>query len=124
MLDNMANISQTGGMDSRKKQAPVNRAASHVKSHWRDIVKEANANGEVVVTSYNRPEVVVVSMERYAKLKNDAMAGDPLSTLRAEFDRELAVLRQPGASRKLHKAFAATPAEIAKAANDAAGRKR
>jgi prevent-host-death family protein len=122
MLDNMPNMGQTGRMESRKKQSPIKRAASHVKSHWRDIVKEANANGEVVVTNYNRPEVVVVSMERYAKLKNDAIARDPLSALRAEFDRQLAVLRQPDASQKLQKAFASTPADIAKAANAALGR--
>jgi prevent-host-death family protein len=122
MLDKMPNMCQTVCMESRKKQPLSNRAASHVKSHWRDIVKEANAKGEVVVTNYNRPEVVVVSMERYTKLKNDAAAHDPLAALRAEFDRELAVLRQPGASQKLQEAFDATPAEIAKAAN--AGRRK
>jgi prevent-host-death family protein len=123
MLDNMPNMRQTVCMESRKKQSPANRAASHVKSHWRDIVKEANAKGEVVVTNYNRPEVVVVSMERYAKLKNDAAARDPLAALRARFDRQLAVLQEPGASQKLQEAFDATPAEIARAAN-AARRKR
>jgi hypothetical protein len=49
---------------------------------------------------------------------------DALNALRAEFDRELAVLRQPGASQKLQEAFDATPAEIAKAANAALRRKR
>lgn len=111
-------------MESQKKQSPSNRAASHVKSHWRDIVKEANSKGEVVVTNYNRPEVVVVSMERYTKLKNDAAAHDPLAALRAEFDQELAVLQQPGASKKLRKIFASTPAQIAEAANAARKRKR
>ncbi len=124
MLDNIPNMCQTICMESQKKQSLSNRAASHVKSHWRDIVKEANANGEVVVTNYNRPEVVVVSMERYAKLKSDAAAHDPLAALRAEFDRELAVLQQPGASEKLRKLFASTPAEIADAANAARRRKR
>jgi hypothetical protein len=51
-----------------------------------------------------------------------ATAFDPLSALRAEFDRELAVLQQPGASETLRKVFASTPAEIAEAAN--AARKR
>jgi prevent-host-death family protein len=104
-------------MESRRKQSSVTRPASDVKNHWRDIVDEANAHGEVVVTNYNRPEVVVVSMERYAKLRKNATARDPLAALRAEFDRELAVLRQPNAGRKLREIFAATPAEIAKAAN-------
>ena len=105
------------------KQQPVSRSASEVKGHWREIVDEVNAVGEVVVTNYNRPEVVVVSMERYAKLKKDASVRDPLVALRAEFDRELAVLGQPNAGAKLRKAFAATPGEIAKAANGASRRK-
>jgi len=110
-------------MKSTAKQESVTRPASDVKGHWRDIVEEANANGEVVVTNYNRPAVVVVSMERYAKLKKDAAAHDPLAALREEFDRKLAVLREPGAGEKLRKIFAATPAQIAKAANDARRRK-
>src|SRR3954452_14037724 len=101
------------------------RPASHVKHHWREIVADAKANGEVVVTHYNRPEVVVLSIDRYSKLKADAAANDPLTTLRAEFDRELAYLREPGAGDKLRRVFNATPDEIADAANAAAhGRNR
>jgi prevent-host-death family protein len=106
------------------KQQSASRSASEVKGHWREIVEEANAVGEVVVTNYNRPEVVVVSMERYEKLKKDAMVRDPLTALRAEFDRELAVLDQPNAAEKLRKVFASTPTQIAKAANAASRRKR
>jgi prevent-host-death family protein len=90
-----------------------------VKGRWRDIVDEVNANGEVVVTNYNRPAVIVVSMERYAKLKKDAAAHDPLVALRAEFDRELDILRQAKTTGKLRKVFASTPAAIARAANTA-----
>jgi len=96
------------------------RTASDIKDHWRDVVADAKANGEVVVTHYNRPEVVVVSIDRYSKLKADAAANDPLSTLRAEFDRELAYLRQPEASSELRRLFDASPDELADAANAAA----
>jgi prevent-host-death family protein len=106
------------------KSQTASRRASEVKSHWRDIVDQVNAVGEVVVTSYNRPEVVVVSIERYAKLKKDATARDPLAKLRAEWDKELAVLQEPGAGDRLRRIFAMSPAEIAKAANAAARRKR
>jgi prevent-host-death family protein len=111
-------------MQSRAKQQAISRPASDVKGHWRDIVEEVNVSGEVVVTNYNRPAVVVLSMERYAKLKKDAISRDPLAALRAEFDQELAALRQPDAGQKLRKIFAASPAEIAKAANAAGRRKR
>ncbi|PYQ27597.1 MAG: hypothetical protein DMF56_19655 [Acidobacteria bacterium] len=106
----------------RMKHGSVRRPASDVKGHWRDIVAEVNAVGEVIVTNYDRPEVVVLSIERYAKLKNDAVARDPLNALREEFDRELAALRNADAPRKLRRAFGSTPAAIAKAAN-AAGRR-
>jgi hypothetical protein len=100
------------------------RPASDIKDHWRDIVADAKANGEVFVTHYNRPEVVVVSMDRYSKLKADAAVNDPLTALRAEFDRELAYLREPGAGAALRRLFVnATPEALADAANAALRRK-
>jgi|SRR6185436_7780819 len=98
------------------------RPASFVKTHWRDVVADAKAHGEVVVTHHDRPEVVVVSLERYEKLRRDAAAHDPLATLRAEFDRELASLREADAADKLRRAFDASPAELARVAN-AAGKR-
>ncbi len=125
MLDNMVKIvGESPDMDSPMNSQAVSRSASDVKAHWRDIVDQANALGEVIVTSYNRPEVVVVSIDRYTKLTKDASSNDPLAALRAEFDRELAVLRQPDAARKLRRAFDSTPAELAEAANAASRRNR
>jgi hypothetical protein len=104
-----------------KAMKPRTRPASDIKDHWRDIVADAKANGEVFVTHYNRPEVVVVSMDRYSKLKADAAANDPLSELWAEFDRELAYLNEPGAGAELRRLFVeATPEQLAQAANAAA----
>ena len=97
----------------------VTRQASEVKANWRTIVKEAR-DREVIVTSYNRPEVVVMSAERYAELQAAARANDPLRRLREDFERELAVLRQPDAAEKLREIFALSPQEIADAANEAA----
>jgi len=111
-------------MKPSAKQGQITRRASDVKGHWREIVDEVNALGEVVVTNYSRPEVVVVSMERYARLKRDATLRDPLTALRAEFDRELSVLARPGAANELRRMFASRPANIAKAANAARRRKR
>jgi len=45
------------------------------------------------------------------------VANDPLSTLRAELDRELAYLRDPKAGSELRRLFDATPDELAHAAN-------
>ena len=98
------------------------RPASDVKSQWRSIVDQANDVGEVIVTNYNRPEVVVVSVDQYAKLKEQAAANDPLARIRADLDRKLAWLREPGAAAELDAIFHSTPEEIAAAANALAAR--
>lgn len=94
------------------------RAASDVKANWREIVKEART-GDVIVTSYNKPEAVVISAERYVKMKAAAEASDPLAGWRAQLDRELAVLRTPDAAERLTEIFHSTPEEMAAAANAA-----
>lgn len=98
------------------------RPASDVKSQWRSIVDQANDIGEVIVTNYNRPEVVVVSVDHYAKLKEQAAANDPLARIHADLDRKLAWLNKPDAGAKLDAIFNSTPEEIAKAANALAAR--
>ena len=108
--------------ESMPKQ--TTRPASDTKAHWREIVADANTHGEVFVTHYNRPQVVVVSLARYSKLNAEAVANDPLTKLRAEFDQELAWLRKPGAADKLEKLFAAGTDEITLAANEALSRRK
>jgi prevent-host-death family protein len=105
---------------ANRHSEPPKRPAAFIKSNWRDVVADANAHGEVIVTNHNRPEVMVISMERYQELRREAEANDPLAVLRAEFDRELAVLNEPGAGARLREAFRATPAQLAAAANAAA----
>jgi prevent-host-death family protein len=94
------------------------RPASEVKSNWRAIVEEAR-DQVVIVTNYNRPEAVVMSAQRYAQLQEAARANDPLRRLREEFDRELAIVRAAGASDRLREVFAASPQDLADAANAA-----
>jgi len=68
--------------------------------------------------------VVVVSLAHYEELKRKAGASDTLVALRAEFDREMAVLLRPDAGKKLRQLSRVTPEEIAQAANAEARRKR
>lgn len=91
-------------------------AASDVKANWRAIVQEARL-GEVIVTNYNRPEAVVISVEHYAQLKAAAEANDPLRRLREDFDGELAVLQTADAAARLRDLFQSTPEEMAAVAN-------
>lgn len=100
------------------------RTASEVKQRWRDVVADARSHGEVTVTNHERPEVVVLSMDRYDQLKREAESNDTLSTLHHNFERQLAALRVPDAAARLRKAFRAAPAELANAANAARSKRR
>lgn len=99
------------------------RQASDVKANWRAIVQEAKKQ-EVIVTNYNRPEAVVMSAERYAELRGEARAKDPLVRLREEWDRRLAWLKEPGAEDTLDEIFNVSPQEMADAANAERARKK
>ena len=67
--------------------------------------------------------MVKVRKTKQRTRKGDPLANDPLSTVRAELDRELACLREPEAAGELRRLFAATPDEMAHAANAAFRRK-
>jgi prevent-host-death family protein len=99
------------------------KQASEVKSNWRSIVQEAKKQ-EVIVTSYNRPEAVVMSAERYAVLQKAAKANDPMKRLREEWDRKLAVLNTPEGRAAMEHAFNASPQEIADAVNASDAKKK
>jgi len=103
--------------------APVTTQQPAQLSEWADIVERPKAGDEVIVTSDDQPEVVLLSMERYAALRGveeSAIAAE----VRAEWDRKLACLNEPGAEEKLRKILDSTPAEIAAAANAARRREK
>ncbi len=75
--------------------------SSAVKAGWGKILREVARHGEVIVTSHNRPQAVVVDIETYKDLVRRAQANDPLHTLQAEFDRKLALFNAPGAGDRL-----------------------
>lgn len=119
-MDNMANLSISDLTAIAGKH--VVRQASEVKSNWRAIVKEAQKK-EVIVTNYNKPEVVVMSAERYAELHRAAKENDPMERLYEQFHQELAVVRERR-GEDLWDIFASTPQEMADAANAAAAKKK
>lgn len=98
-------------------------SASDVADRWRDIVDEANAEGSAVVKTEGGSDVVVVPLERWAKV-NGASLDETMAKLRKEWDEQLAVLNEPGAGEKLIEIFNSTPEEFAEAANAAERRRR
>ena len=79
------------------------RRASDVKANWRAIVEEAHAMGDVIVTNYNRPEVVVVSADHYAKLKRMALATESWPRFALERRQTSCVACSPRAPRSWRK---------------------
>lgn len=75
--------------------------SSAVKAGWGKILREVARHGEVIVTSHNRPQAVVVDIETYKNLVRRAQANDPLQALQAEFDRKLAAFNTAGAGDRL-----------------------
>lgn len=83
---------------------------------WKSIVSAAQTS-VVPITNHGKPEVVVMSVERYAELVAVAAASDPLQMLRSRFDERLDVLRGKGVEGRLKHAFEATADEMAKTAD-------
>jgi hypothetical protein len=71
----------------------------------------------------NRQEPLLPSRADVSTPQGQDITPDPLAALRAEFDRELAVLNDPQAAAKFERLFAASTADMGRAAN-AADRRR
>jgi prevent-host-death family protein len=80
------------------------KTASEVKNHWAAVVREVRSRGSLVVTQYDRPEMVVMDVATYEKLKAAAEAAATatadrhaatIQRLEADFDRRLASLKSP-----------------------------
>jgi prevent-host-death family protein len=92
---------------------------------WTEIVEDASAHGQVLVTNDDRPDVVVMSVEEFVKLRQRVMDAG-LAKVRAEIDRQVAVMNEPGSHERWRAIMDSTPQEFADAANaaEAAQRRR
>jgi len=90
---------------------------------WADIVEDANTYGQVIVTDDDRSDVVVMSVDEFAKMRRKLMES-ALAKLDAEIDRQVAVMNAPGAHERWRAIMDATPQEIADAVNAAEARSR
>ncbi|MGH8465697.1 MAG: hypothetical protein ACRER5_16260 [Pseudomonas sp.] len=83
---------------------------------WKSIVAAAQ-EAVVPITNHGKPEVIVMSVERYMALAAIAADTDPLQLLRNQFDERLDILRGKGVEGRLKNAFGATTEEMAKTAD-------
>ncbi|MEA1674943.1 type II toxin-antitoxin system Phd/YefM family antitoxin [Nitrospirillum sp. BR 11163] len=87
-------------------EALPRRNATQVRSRWAEVAREVQVSGSVAITNHDRVEMVLVSAEEYERLATKAAGGlaqqqATLDRLVAQFDAELATLREPGARDRL-----------------------
>ena len=79
---------------------------------WRGVMKSVGAVGQLLMTNHDRPEAVILSLQAYRLLTEQAERAQreqqsKLAALTQAFDAELAVLQQADAGDRLRKAFGA-----------------
>lgn len=82
------------------------------------VSKAVQAQGEVVITSHNKPEMVLMTVERYAELQEASRPS--LGALTQEFDQLIAKMQTVEAPAGAAAAFAMSGAEIGQIALAAA----
>ncbi len=81
-------------------------ASDMKKLGWRGVMSTVQREGAVVVTNHDRPEAIVLSVEAYDDLLQDALQARAqkqavLEQLRHEYDKRLSVLNTPEAGETL-----------------------
>lgn len=92
--------------ESQAIYALQSTAATSIKGSWRDVVKSVQKSGRLVVTNHKEPEVIILSLEVYAKLTRDAGEGEiarktALDALSQRFDERLASFEDSNAGSHL-----------------------
>jgi PHD/YefM family antitoxin component YafN of YafNO toxin-antitoxin module len=103
----------TNPADSSFLDAAISPALAHKpssalkKEGWSGFMREVNTHGMLVVTHYNKPQAVVLSVDRYQALERLAQLekmreAQQVAELRARFDKRLASLNAPQAREALN----------------------
>lgn len=97
-------------------QALRQLTASEVKNQWKQVKRSVQDLGPVVVTNHNDPEVVILSVQDYARIMARLAEADDdqkakLEALRRRFDERLASLQAPDAGDRL-RSIMASPARV------------
>jgi antitoxin Phd len=95
--------------------------ATEAKNEFGLLLERAIQGDAVVITKHDAPKAVLISMEEYNALKNAPAL--TLNGLTAEFDAMYERMQMPKARAAVKALFNSTPAELGKAAVEAA-RKR
>lgn len=95
--------------------------SSEAKNGFAELIERVARSSEpVLITRNNRPAAVVISVDEYRQLVD--AAPDPLAPLRDRFAAIVAGMQGDAGKQAVDALFAATPAQLGKAAAKAAGK--
>jgi prevent-host-death family protein len=113
-LDSLADIDWGEGHSAQLQSFTRTALAGEIQK----VSKAVLAQGEVVITSHNKPEMVLMTVERYVELQE---AGRPsLDHLTQEFDQLVARMQRSSAPAGAAAAFELDGAELGRIARQAA----
>jgi prevent-host-death family protein len=97
-------------------------SATEAQNNFGRVLSQAASEGVVFITKYERPEAVVLSMDRYNDLVR--FTRPDLQGLAREFDEMLAQMQTPDAASAFDALFEAGEEELGQAAVRGAHRRR
>jgi PHD/YefM family antitoxin component YafN of YafNO toxin-antitoxin module len=91
-------------------ELPRTTASTLKRVGWRGVRDALQAEGPLVVTNHDKPEAVILPVDRYQQLvalaaQDAARVNADLAMLREQFDRELAVLQKKPARERVERVF-------------------
>ena len=89
-------------------------AATRLKNEFGTVLEQAVRGGAVAITKHETPRAVLISYDEFRALVK--ARAHTLGELRAEYDTLLSRMQTPKARKGMEAAFAATPAELGRAA--------
>jgi len=108
----------TSSKEGRTSPERVSVTATEAKNRFGWVLDAVTEGKVVVVTRHDAPRAVMLSAEAYEALAGEEVVD--LGALTEEFDAFVESLQSPEAVARLNAAFEATPAELGRAAVDAA----
>jgi len=97
-------------------------AATQAKNSFGELLERVSVSGAVAITRHDLPKAVLLSYEEFESLSS--ARSESLDALSTKFESLLERLQTPAARQGMEAAFNASPAELGRAANQAARRRR
>jgi prevent-host-death family protein len=96
-------------------------SATQAKNAFGEVLERLATVGAIGITRHDKPKAVLLSQEEFESLRRER--SETLDELSARFEGLLERMQTPAARRGMQAAFDASPAELGRAAAEAAARR-